>query len=284
MVFIKLQLMLLLIGFFIMYEVVVFDLDGTLLSPQHSLTLFSKQVIRKIYKNHQIIFVIATGRNYIDVENIKNKINIPIYSITSNGAMIHNTKNQMLFRANLKKNIARDLFTFLYNNNKIFTNIYKNDKWFINDHNFLEKKYFCESHFDYKIFSPEKFSSDGITKIFFTTNHKKKLIILKKKIKDRWKKKINITFSRSNCLDITAKNISKGNSLKMLLNKVLKISLKRCIAFGDGMNDKEMLNIVGKGYIMDNADKNLKKILPHIEKIGSNFEDAVAQTLKKIFY
>ena len=60
-------------------------------------------------------------------------------------------------------------------------------------------------------------------------------------------------------------------------------SLENAIAFGDGMNDKEMLIMAGKGYIMRNAHQRLKDLLPELEVIGSNAEDAVPRTLRQLF-
>ena len=40
------------------------------------------------------------------------------------------------------------------------------------------------------------------------------------------------------------------------------------MAFGDAMNDREMLETVGRGFIMGNAMSQLKALLPHLPVIG----------------
>jgi len=60
-------------------------------------------------------------------------------------------------------------------------------------------------------------------------------------------------------------------------------SLSACIAFGDGMNDLEMLSMSGKGCLMENAFPRLKSALPDSEVIGSNADDAVAHYLRTKF-
>ena len=60
-------------------------------------------------------------------------------------------------------------------------------------------------------------------------------------------------------------------------------SLKDCIAFGDGMNDAEMLSMAGKGCIMGNAHQRLKDLHPELEVIGSNADNAVPKYLRKLF-
>jgi hydroxymethylpyrimidine pyrophosphatase-like HAD family hydrolase len=59
--------------------------------------------------------------------------------------------------------------------------------------------------------------------------------------------------------------------------------LKACIAFGDGMNDAEMLSMAGKGCIMANAHQRLKDLYPELQVIGDNAEDAVPRYLRKLY-
>ena len=54
-------------------------------------------------------------------------------------------------------------------------------------------------------------------------------------------------------------------------------------AFGDGLNDADMLTTAGKGLIMANADERLKQRLPEMEIIGSDAKEAVATYLENTF-
>ncbi len=49
----------------------------------------------------------------------------------------------------------------------------------------------------------------------------------------------------------------EGHALEAVA-KMLGYTLSDCIAFGDGMNDAEMLSMAGKGCIMANAHQRLK--------------------------
>ncbi|WP_199450756.1 HAD hydrolase family protein, partial [Vibrio harveyi] len=52
------------------------------------------------------------------------------------------------------------------------------------------------------------------------------------------------------------------------------------IAFGDGMNDVEMLTMAGKGLVMGTAHDKVKKALPSNDVIGSCADEAVAHYLE----
>ena len=60
---------------------------------------------------------------------------------------------------------------------------------------------------------------------------------------------------------------NKGAALAVL-SQHLGFTLQDCMAFGDAMNDREMLGSVGRGFIMGNAMPQLKAELPHLPIIG----------------
>ncbi|HAH02342.1 MAG TPA: sugar/pyridoxal phosphate phosphatase YigL, partial [Vibrio sp.] len=63
--------------------------------------------------------------------------------------------------------------------------------------------------------------------------------------------------------------------------KSLNLTLDNCVAFGDGMNDAEMLAMAGKGLVMGTSHEKVFKALPDNEVIGSSADDAVAHYLEK---
>ncbi|MCL0244218.1 HAD-IIB family hydrolase, partial [Escherichia coli] len=90
------------------------------------------------------------------------------------------------------------------------------------------------------------------------------------------------SFSTLTCLEVMAGGVSKGHALEAVA-KMLGYTLSDCIAFGDGMNDAEMLSMAGKGCIMANAHQRLKDLHPELEVIGSNADDAVPHYLRKLY-
>ncbi|MGD6858478.1 MAG: Cof-type HAD-IIB family hydrolase [Enterobacteriaceae bacterium] len=264
-----------------MFKIIVSDLDGTLLSPEHKLTKYTKSVFRSLFLK-KILLILATGRHHLDVIKICKNLSIKSYMITSNGAIILNPEKKIIFSKNLNKNIAKNLISIAYEDINIFTNVFRHNSWFTNRNKIDYKNFFYESNFSNKIFEKENFSTEGIYKVYFTSNYHEKLMVLYNKLIDRWGNKINASFSSLLCLEVTDGKISKGNALKKVV-KLLGYKLKDCISFGDGMNDKEMLQISGKGCIMKNASNLLKECLPKLEIIGSNKNDAVAKYLDNLY-
>ena len=264
-----------------MYHVVASDLDGTLLSPDHRLTPYTKETLR-LLTARGVHFVFATGRHHVDVSQMRDSLEIEAYMITSNGARVHNTSGELIFSHNLDADIANDLFALKYDDADILTHVYRDDEWFLNRHRPEEARYFQESVFNYQVYQPGLLPTDGISKVFFTCDEPEKLVPLEEAILARWGDRVNVCFSLPTCLEVMAGGVSKGHALEEVA-KLLGYALENSVAFGDGMNDLEMLNLAGKGYIMRNAHQRLKDLLPELEVIGSNGEDAVSHKLRELF-
>ena len=63
-----------------MYQVVASDLDGTLLSPDHT-PPYAKETL-KLLTARGVNFVFATGRHHVDVGQIRDNLGIKTYMIT----------------------------------------------------------------------------------------------------------------------------------------------------------------------------------------------------------
>ena len=264
-----------------MYRIVASDLDGTLLSPDHTLSPFARETLQLVTRKG-IHFVFATGRHYIDVAQMRDSLGIDAYMITSNGARVHNTAGELIFSHNLEEEIALELFAIQHHNPDIFTNVYRDEEWFLNRHRPEEMDFFRESDFNYQVYEQGQLATDGISKVFFTCADPALLIPLEQALIARWGDRVNVCFSLPTCLEVMAGGVSKGHALDAV-SKKLGYTLQDCIAFGDGMNDSEMLSMSGKGCVMQNADPRLKALLPELEVIGSNAGQAVPNTLRALY-
>lgn len=265
-----------------MYSIVASDMDGTLLQPNHQLSTYTKETL-KLLTERGIYFIFATGRHHIDIGQTRDALGISAYMITSNGARVHNADNELIFSHNIDGDIARALYQIVNHHPDIQTHVYLHDDWFINRETDEELEQFFQGNvFNYQLFDAEKLTTDGVCKVFFTCDDHQTLLPLEEAINARWGDRVNVSFSTLRCLEVMGGGVSKGHALEQVA-KIMGHSLQECIAFGDGMNDMEMLSMAGKGCIMQNAHQRLKERLPDLEVIGSNADDAVPHYLRKIF-
>lgn len=268
-----------------MFHVVASDLDGTLLNPQHSLSAYTKKILQALRKEN-INFVFATGRHHIDVAQMRENMEIDAFMITSNGARVHDSHGNLIYSKSLDAKIAYEVAQVAMDDPLVYTHIYRGDDWLINKEDSYSLGFFKDTHFKYRLFDPIDFATDDIAKIYFTTSNEElypHLVELKKRLEAQYGSQISVAFSTINCLEVMGSQVSKGNALQNVVHK-LGYTLQDSIAFGDGMNDFEMLSMAGKGCLMKNASAELKARLPHLDVIGSNADDAVPHYLSKLFF
>ncbi len=79
-------------------------------------------------------------------------------------------------------------------------------------------------------------------------------------------------------LEFTRDDVSKGNSLRILAEK-LGLTIEETMAIGDTENDLSIIQAAGMGVAMGNATPDVKEVADCIT--GTNDEDGVAQAIYK---
>lgn len=262
-------------------KIVASDLDGTLLAPNHQLSDFTKLTLKKLHEQGYT-FIFATGRHHVDVAGIRQIAGIPAYMITSNGARVHDQNDQLMYSQNVPQELVQPIIDIVRQDPNIFIHMYQNEDWLLDREDEMLAKFHSESGFSYKRFEADNAPNDGIAKVFFTHPEQEHeyLVTFEQKLKEAFGDKLNVAFSTPWCLEVMAAEVSKGHALDAVA-KSLNLTLDNCVAFGDGMNDAEMLAMAGKGLIMGTSHEKVMKALPDNEVIGSNADDAVAHYLEK---
>lgn len=263
------------------YKMVVSDLDGTLLNSNHKLSQYTIDTIRKISEKG-IKFVIATGRHYEDAKYFFNQIGVGRYLISGNGSFVHNEIGEVVSRKSISKEMIKKLLE-LEVQEETSRSIYIGEEWYTDlmVQDYIE--FHQESKFAPKVCSLDIFKDKEIEKIFFIHKNREVIEKLEKKLYELGvDKELNIATSQPTCLELMDKSVNKGEALKSLL-EYEGIQADEIIAFGDALNDREMLELVGKGIIMGNGDKKLQELLPKCEVIGTSDEDSEAKFLEKFF-
>lgn len=264
------------------YKAVISDLDGTLLNSEHKISEYTKNTIKKII-GQGVKFIIATGRHHIDALCFKNQLGADSYLVSANGSKVHDNDNKEIIAHNIPKDLTARLIDIKVSD-EIVRGIYFEDNWYTEKYVAEFDEYHTESGFKPQVMNFEKLKDKNISKIFYISDNISLLEKLEEKLKKdkEFSEKLDITASLDKCLEIMVKEATKGNAVREILEKE-GILPEEAIAFGDGLNDKEMLQLVGKGVVMGNASEKLKAILPDYEVIGTSSEDSEAHYLEKIY-
>ncbi|WP_117236423.1 Cof-type HAD-IIB family hydrolase [Vibrio maerlii] len=262
------------------YQLVASDLDGTLLAPDHKLSAFTLATLKELH-DKGFTFIFATGRHHVDVASIRQSAGIPAYMITSNGARVHDQNDNLMYSKNVPEDLVQSIVDVVKNESDIFIHIYQNESWLLSQEDESLKQFNKDSGFHYTLFDAQNTPTDGLAKIFFTHQGREheRLAEIETALNEKFGDTLNVAFSTPWCLEVMSAEVSKGNALQAVAESLGK-GLENCIAFGDGMNDVELLSMAGKGLVMGTAHHRVFEALPNNEVIGANADDAVAHYLK----
>ena len=263
-----------------MYKAVLSDLDGTLLNSQHQVSELTRSTLRTLVDGG-VKFIVATGRHIIDVQGIRQTMGFACELITSNGALVSAADDSLLFQYTLPPEMAEDLIRVSDGRSDYDTNIYTREHWYLAREVPELLDFHKDSGFLYTVADLARVDMNGIHKFCFTGEHPT-LLGLERVLRERYAEQASIVFSREDCLEVMAARVNKGNSAQQALAS-FGLGIDEAVAFGDGMNDFELLTMAARGFVMHNATEQLKRALPAHPVAEHCDNDGVARRLIDIF-
>lgn len=262
----------------------VSDLDGTLLTPQETLSDYTTETLNRLTKENGLLFSYATARSYITASKATKGLCREIPAIIYNGVFIIHKDKFLLSNFFNKddvefiKNIVLDfkVFPIVYsfcNNKERFA--------YLSSYHTKGQDEFIATRNDFRKTEVNTYKElfDGNIFYFSFIGNSKKLEKIYPIVQDKYICYFqNDIYSGETWLEIMPKNATKANAalkLKEILN------CDKLIVFGDGVNDKSMFEIADESYAVENADDSLKAIATDI--IKSNKDNGVAEFLKSKF-
>jgi len=252
-----------------LYKAVFIDVDGTLITSDHRISLATFDTIQKLKEQKHIGSI---GFCPALIGPASNGLHSPPPAKIIFDSMIdHGTIARL--HASLQKYTTTNIY-------------YQHNKWFSESR---------DHHTDHE----QKITSVPIilqpfshTLQSWQTHHTgpNKLLVIgadaieTKKIENDLKAQfgdhLNIYTSKPIYLEVMNKKASKTNAVKFIIERY-HIAQEETIAIGDNFNDKEMIQFAGKGVAMGNAPDEIKAVANYITDTNNN--DGVSKALNKIF-
>ena len=259
-----------------MIKLIATDMDGTLLNSKHEINPEFWEVWEKL-RARDITFACASGRQYYNLIKKFEDIKDDIYFIAENGSFVA-YKGEILHINTLER---KKTFEFIELARKIDgVNIVlcgKNSAYIeSNNSKFIEEvKPYYEK---FEIVNSLEEVEDDFLKIALCDfkNSEENSYKYFKEFEDKYK----ITVSGGVWLDISNIDANKGTAMRKL-QEILGITSKETLAFGDYLNDVELLESAYHSYAMENAHPKLKELAKNIAK--SNEDNGVVEKIKELF-
>ncbi|WP_136067181.1 HAD family hydrolase [Modicisalibacter radicis] len=260
-------------------HLIVTDLDNTLLNARHdldALTIETFQVLAA--QGHHL--ALASGRHFHDIRAFRRRLGVPAYILSTNGAHLYAPDDSLIAEQWLPAELVQALVE-LPRDAGIRLNLYTGDEWLIDAPAPELLALHAHTGFRYRVEDLEVHDGRGVGKVL-CIGDPKALAVLEQRINDSLGTRLHVTYSMADSLEIMAEGVNKGATLERLLAH-LDLPAERCLAFGDNLNDAEMLALAGHGFIMENAHPDLPGRIPGAMRIGHHHPSGVAQRLREHF-
>ncbi|MCM1201666.1 MAG: HAD family hydrolase [Bacteroides fragilis] len=268
------------------------DLDGTLLDNQRKIPEENKNSIQQA-KKKGIEIIISTGSPYDLMPHAEIKGLGISYAITANGSAVYRypdrqciyeeSMDAVSFIPILEFLLTKDMHMDLFIQGKGYCPDYTREIVYKLDVPEARKQYILNNRVWLK--NPVAYIKDNnlsiqkITMNFYPD--KNGCLVDRAEVREYLEKCrcINLVSGGWGNLEITKSGVSKGKALGILCKK-LGISLSETAAFGDSLNDLDIIKTAGIGIAMENAMREVKDAADYVT--GTNDDGGVAEFIGRI--
>ena len=250
------------------------DVDGTLVSGHATMNPKVVEAINRARQNGHYVFI-CTGRNKTGIKYELAKADFDVI-IASAGSYIE-IDNKVIHSVYFNKLLV-DKISKVFDENNIYYNYECTDvtymskkmvELFIGGVNFesgnIELEKMMQEEFKkFSIQDLSLYNNQDIHKICFIATDQNDVERVKKQLGDDVNMVIHDIFDATTINgELISKVDNKATAIKQVID-YLGIDKKDTIAFGDSMNDYEMINFVECGIAMGNACKELKEVASRV--------------------
>jgi len=265
------------------YKLICSDIDGTLLNINREL---SESTIKQVQRVSPIPFILISSRMPAAMlhlqRDLKNE-STPLIAyngglVIADNKIIHST----FIAPAMIQNVADQC-----KENSVHLSLYFNDEWYVPSMDFWAKR----EENNTKVTPSVKSTADvihswaseekGAHKIM-CMGDENEIEVLYNYLENNFADQIHLYRSKPTYIEISHKAISKKTAIEMLLKHTFStINIEEIVAFGDNFNDIEMLDAVGMGVAVANAQTQVLEIANMVTDTNKN--DGVAKAIKELF-
>jgi len=264
------------------YDLIAFDMDGTLLDSSKKIRDDSLEMIKKAAEHGKIV-CLSTGRCLPELLPYQKELSDVKYFICISGALVYDNQKKCALEKNAVPSEAaekiferikgRDLMIHLLSDDSVVekSKIAKMELYKMGNYSGAFKKTAKQVDNAVEYWRKTKIPLYKINLYSKSAGERSELLNLLSDLE------LTLAFSEIASLECTAKNVSKGSGLKSLCGQ-LRIPIEKTIAVGDADNDLEILKTAGLAVAMGNANKNVKSLADVI--VSDNDSGGCAQAIR----
>ncbi len=261
------------------FRLLLFDLDGTLLTPERSIrpanvALFSELMASGIRVG------LATGRAPRSALPYAQQAGVNGPLVLFNGAMVWDVaRAQPMYQKSLPLDDAVAVMEIALAH-RVHVNTYMGDEIWIAEVTDTSRRSEVKDGVPHRVVDNlvERVRAGGRAPVkLMLIDEEQPVMALEDEIRQALESACTLVNSEPSYLEIMAPGVNKGSALDEI-HREYGISPGEMIGFGDQHNDRELIAACGLGVAMGNAHATIKEIADVI--IGNNATDAIAEFLR----
>lgn len=152
-----------------MARLAAFDMDGTLLMPDHHLGDKTLSTLKRLH-DRDITLTFATGRHVLEMRHLLGALSLDAFLITGNGTRIHSVEGEVLHRQDLDPDVA-DLVLHSTWETEASIHVFNDTGWLTGKEIPELLHAHVYSGFRYQLTDLRRIPSHSVTKICFCGDH-----------------------------------------------------------------------------------------------------------------
>jgi Cof subfamily protein (haloacid dehalogenase superfamily) len=254
------------------------DLDGTVLD--HTFLPSQRSVAAVAAAEAAgIACLIATGRMFVSARRIADVLGVHRPIVCYQGAMVGDpVTGEILLHVPLAADLAREILIAL-GDDASRTNAYIDDELYVSEHNAEAERYARVAGVAMHVVGPlAEWLTQPTTKLV-TVGEASHLDAVRDDLVERFGGRAFVAKSLPIFLEFAAPGVSKAYALEVVAQRT-GFTAAETVAFGDGENDREMLEWAGTGIAVAGGSEHLRAVADWI--VPSVDEDGVARALEAL--
>lgn len=261
-------------------QLIVLDVDRTLLSDQNVLSERNKQALAAA-QARGVRVMLATGKTFASCAELMATLNIQTPSVFVQGLVVHNPDGAIRHQQTLDPMVVRRIVPYAESQGHLVVAV--------SGTRLMSKSADSRSDFLATQYGEPPVEAVGslvniaatqpINKLLVIGNDGRAARAMRWQLDKQMDGKVHLVMTHvEQQVEVLPPSVSKGRTVAAVA-KELGIPASKVLAVGDGDNDIEMIQFAGFGVAVGNASEGLKRVAKHV--VASNNDSGVAEAVER---
>ncbi len=264
-------------------KIVIFDLDGTLLSDDGKVGMKTRVLIKSLM-THGVKFSIASGRLHSAIFEIASALGIQTPIISLDGSLIKNCSDgNVIYEFFVKKKYVRRCLHYAERFSLNIALCHADAIYYTEPNSLIPQ---IMDKFGAKYERVESYDDyiKGTLEVVFASDNRKHMKYVWERMSFPYSFGLNSSYFKSHrhenvyYVEVRMKNTSKGKGMQKLLNH-LRIKEKETVVIGDWYNDISLFKTEAVKIALSNAVSDIKDLADYVTENDNN-KDGVSEFLE----